>query len=48
MTNTNRDTAANRENIFQMYKQLTPESKKKFDEYLNLLLCREHEKEVRG
>ena len=43
MTNTNRDTTTDRENVLQMYRKLTPENKEKVMIYLDFLLLREEE-----
>ena len=48
MTNTNRDTTTDRENILQMYRKLTPENKEKFEIYLDFLLLRQREEEAQG
>ena len=48
MTNTNKDTATNRERILQMYRKLTPENKEKVMIYLDFLLLRQREEEAQG
>lgn len=48
MTNTNRDTTTDRENVLQMYRKLTPENKEKVMIYLDFLMLRQREEEARG
>ena len=48
MTNTNRDTTTDRENVLQMYRKLTPENKEKVMIYLDFLLLRQREEEAQG
>ena len=48
MTNTNRDTTTDRENILQMYRKLMPENKEKVMIYLDFLMLRQREEEARG
>ena len=48
MTNTNRDTTTDRENVLQMYRKLTPANKEKVMIYLDFLLLRQREEEAQG
>lgn len=48
MTNTNRDSTTDRENVLQMYRKLTPENKEKVMIYLDFLMLRQREEEARG
>lgn len=48
MTNANRDTTTDRENVLQMYRKLTPENKEKVIIYLDFLMLRQREEEAQG
>ena len=48
MTNTNRDTTTDRENVLQMYRKLTPENKENVMIYLDFLMLRQREEEAQG